>query len=156
MFYGLSKFFKQLLPKQLFYRGLLIVALPIILLQITISIVFFDSLWIKTNIGMTRALVGEIKTFIDSYNVEGADKNFVEKTFEEYLEIDVVFYEDRKFSNEMNAGGYKNTSLEVSLILFAKSSISFFVLQKPVNNIPLFGHKIFLTNIFFRNSICLF
>ena len=24
---------------------------------------------------MTRALVGEIKTFIDSYNVEGADKN---------------------------------------------------------------------------------
>ena len=49
MFYGLSKLFKQLLPKQLFYRGLLIVALPIIILQITISVVFFDSLWIKTN-----------------------------------------------------------------------------------------------------------
>ena len=64
MFYGLSKFIKQLLPKQLFYRSLLIVALPIIILQVTISIVFFDSLWIKTNIGMTRALVGEIKTFI--------------------------------------------------------------------------------------------
>ena len=47
MFYGLSKFLKQLLPKQLFYRGLLIVALPIIILQVTISIVFFDSLWIK-------------------------------------------------------------------------------------------------------------
>ena len=75
MFYGLSKFFKQLLPKQLFYRGLLIVALPIILLQITISVVFFDSLWIKTNIGMTRALVGEVKTFIDSYNKKDADKN---------------------------------------------------------------------------------
>ena len=66
MFSGLNKFIKQILPKQLFYRGLLIVALPIIILQITISIVFFDSLWIKTNIGMTRALVGEIKTFIDS------------------------------------------------------------------------------------------
>ena len=73
MFYGLSKFIKKLLPKQLFYRSLLIVALPIIILQITISVVFFDSLWIKTNIGMTRALVGEIKTFIDSYNREGAD-----------------------------------------------------------------------------------
>ena len=85
MFYGLSKFFKKLLPKQLFYRGLLIVALPIIILQITISIVFFDSLWIKTNIGMTRALVGEIKTFIDSYNLEGSDRNFVENTFEEIL-----------------------------------------------------------------------
>ena len=51
MSYGLSKFIKNLLPKQLFYRALLIVALPIILLQLTISIVFFDSLWIKTNKG---------------------------------------------------------------------------------------------------------
>ena len=66
MFYGLSKFLKKFLPKQLFYRSLLIVALPVIILQLTISVVFFDSLWIKTNIGMTRALVGEIKTFIDS------------------------------------------------------------------------------------------
>ena len=106
MFYGLSKFLKQLLPKQLFYRSLLIVALPIIILQITISLVFFDSLWIKTNIGMTRALVGEIKTFIDSYNREDADKNFVENTFEEYSEIDVVYFENKIFSESMNEKWY--------------------------------------------------
>ena len=40
MFYGLNKFIKNLLPKQLFYRALLIVAAPILILQITISIVF--------------------------------------------------------------------------------------------------------------------
>ena len=40
MFFGLSNFLKEMLPKQLFYRGLLIVALPIIILQITISVVF--------------------------------------------------------------------------------------------------------------------
>ena len=102
MFYGLSKFVKTLLPKQLFYRGLLIVALPIIILQITISVVFFDSLWIKTNIGMTRALVGEIKTFIDSYNRENSDKNFIENTFEGNLDIDVVFFKNKKFSDTMN------------------------------------------------------
>ena len=56
MFYGLSKLLKKILPQQLFYRGLLIVATPIIILQVTISIVFFDSLWIKTNKGMTKAL----------------------------------------------------------------------------------------------------
>ena len=56
MFYGLSKLIKKILPRQLFYRGLLIVATPIIILQVTISIVFFDSLWIKTNKGMTKAL----------------------------------------------------------------------------------------------------
>ena len=67
MSFGLSKFLKNILPKQLFYRGLLIVATPIIILQITISLVFFDSLWIKTNKGMTRALVSEIQTFIEVY-----------------------------------------------------------------------------------------
>ena len=70
MFYGLNKFIKKILPKRLFYRSLLIVAVPIIGLQLIISIVFFDSLWIKTNKGLTRALVGEIDTIIDIYNNE--------------------------------------------------------------------------------------
>ena len=74
MFYGLNKIFKKILPKQLFYRALLIVALPILILQLTISIVFFDSLWIKTNKGMTRALVGEIRTFINAYTNEEYNK----------------------------------------------------------------------------------
>ena len=70
MFYGLSSFIKNLLPKRLFYRALLIIAAPIIILQITISIVFFDSLWIKTNKGMTKSLVSEIYTFIEAYKNE--------------------------------------------------------------------------------------
>ena len=74
MFYGLSKFVKNILPKRLFYRALLIIAAPIIILQITISIVFFDSLWIKTNKGMTKSLVSEIYTFIEAYKNE-ADYN---------------------------------------------------------------------------------
>jgi len=67
MFYGLNNFIKKILPKRLFYRSLLIVAAPIILLQIIITIVFFDSLWIKANKGMTRSLVGEIETLLDVY-----------------------------------------------------------------------------------------
>ena len=73
MFYGLNKFIKNILPKRLFYRSLIIVAAPIILLQITITVVFFDSLWIKTNKGMTRSLVGEIATIIDVYNNENEE-----------------------------------------------------------------------------------
>jgi len=38
-----------------------------ILLQIIITIVFFDSLWIKANKGMTRSLVSEIHTLYDVY-----------------------------------------------------------------------------------------
>ena len=62
MFYGLNKFVKDILPKRLFYRALLIVAVPVIVLQLVITVVFFDSLWIKTNKGMTKALVNEINT----------------------------------------------------------------------------------------------
>ena len=75
MSFGLNKFVKDLLPKRLFYRGLLIVAVPILILQITISLVFFDSLWIKTNKGMTRALVNEIQTFIEVYKTNVFEKN---------------------------------------------------------------------------------
>ena len=67
MFYGLNNFVKKILPKGLFYRSLIIVATPIILLQVIITIVFFDSLWIKANKGMTRSLVSEIRTLYDVY-----------------------------------------------------------------------------------------
>ena len=67
MFYGLNKFLKKILPKKLFYRSLIIVITPVILLQLIITAVFFDSLWMKTNKGMTRSLVSEIKTISDIY-----------------------------------------------------------------------------------------
>jgi len=91
MFYGLNNLIKKLLPKQLFYRALLIVAAPIIILQITISVVFFDSLWIKTNKGMTRALVGEIKFFIDAYDNEQYNKDSLTKLFSESYGVKVEY-----------------------------------------------------------------
>ena len=75
MFYGLNNFIKKILPKRLFYRSLLIVTAPIILLQIIITIVFFDSLWIKANKGMTRSLVGEVETLFDVYRTQQDQKH---------------------------------------------------------------------------------
>jgi len=98
MFYGLNKFIKNLLPKRLFYRALLIVAIPVILIQLTITIVFFDSLWIKTNKGMTRALVGEIQTFIEVYSDDKFEKNNVTNIFSLYQDLNIEFIEDEKFN----------------------------------------------------------
>ena len=70
MSYGLNSFLKKVLPKKLFYRALIIVAAPIIILQLTISVVFFDSIWIKANKGMTKSLVSEVKTLLDAYKSE--------------------------------------------------------------------------------------
>tara|TARA_Y100000816_G_scaffold27125_1_gene17296 strand:+ start:936 stop:2252 length:1317 start_codon:yes stop_codon:yes gene_type:complete len=97
MFFGLSKFIKNILPKRLFYRGLLIVAVPIVILQITISLVFFDSLWIKTNKGLTRALVGEIVTIIDIYNNESEyNKKIVTDLYNKNFSFSVRFLENEK------------------------------------------------------------
>jgi len=74
MFYGLNNFIKKILPKKLFYRSLIIVATPIILLQIIITVVFFDSLWIKSNKEMTRALVSEVEAVFDVYKSDLKDK----------------------------------------------------------------------------------
>ncbi len=98
MFYGLNKFIKNLLPKRLFYRALLIVAVPVIVIQLVITIVFFDSLWIKTNKGMTRALVNEIKTFIEVYNNENYDKNEITNLFSVYQDLNIEFIQNQKFN----------------------------------------------------------
>ncbi len=97
MFYGLNNFIKKFLPKRLFYRSLLIVAVPIIGLQLIISIVFFDSLWIKTNKGLTRALVGEINTIIDIYNNENEyNKKKLTDLYNQNFNFSIRFLENTK------------------------------------------------------------
>jgi len=96
MSYGLNKFIKNLLPRRLFYRALLIVAVPIIVLQLIITIVFFDSLWIKTNKGMTRALVGEMKTFITAYDNGKYNNNDLSGLFSIYLDLNVEYKNEQQ------------------------------------------------------------
>ena len=98
MFYGLNKIIKDFLPKSLFYRALLIVAVPVIVLQLVVTIVFFDSLWIKTNKGMTKALVNEISTFIEVYNDEKYNKDEITDLFSIYQNLNIEFVEDNNFS----------------------------------------------------------
>ncbi len=107
MFSGLNNYFKKILPKGLFYRSLIIVAAPTILLQLIVTIVFFDSIWIKANKGMTRSIVGEIKTLSDVYNSDNEDQinyitdiykknfDFVINSIDEPLPVEVF---ERRFS----------------------------------------------------------
>ena len=102
MFSGLSNLLKQILPKRLFYRALLIVAIPVVVLQLVITIVFFDSLWIKTNKGMTKALVKEISTFIEVYNNEKSDKKKLSNLFSLFLDLNIELIEKEDFKIDYN------------------------------------------------------
>ena len=100
MFSGLSNYLKKVLPKRLFYRALLIVAVPVITIQLIITIVFFDSLWIKTNKGMTRTLVNEISAFIEAYQNEENDKQEVNNLFSLFLDLNIELVVNEKLSDQ--------------------------------------------------------
>ena len=97
MFFGLSNFLKKILPKRLFYRALLIIAVPILVLQLIITIVFFDSLWIKTNKGMTRALINEINLFVEIYNNKEIDKKDLKNTSSLFLDLNIELFNNQTF-----------------------------------------------------------
>ena len=82
MSYGLNNILKKFLPSGLFYRSLIIVAAPTIILQVIISVVFFESIWIKANKGLTRSLVAELKTLSDIYT--GKDSGQINYLTEQY------------------------------------------------------------------------
>jgi len=100
MFFGLNKFLKIILPKGLFYRSLIIVAAPTIILQLIVTIVFFDSIWIKANKGMTRSLVSEIKTLLDVYETGDQNQiNFITKSYKNNFDY-VINFLDEDLPNE--------------------------------------------------------
>ena len=66
---------KKFLPKTLFFRYFLIIITPVIFLQLTLTIVFFDSLWLKTNKGLVNSLSDEISTFINLYQNQESAKD---------------------------------------------------------------------------------
>ena len=99
MFSGLSNFLKNILPKRLFYRALLIVAVPVLVLQLVITIVFFDSLWIKTNKGMTRALINEINTFVEVYDNEKTNKDELKNLFSLFIDLNIELVEEKNLEN---------------------------------------------------------
>jgi len=101
MSFGLNNFVKKILPKRLFYRSLIIVATPIILLQIIITIVFFDSLWIKANKGMTRSLVSEVKTLFEIYKDDKTNKEEILDLYNKNFDFVVRFKKDEIFPNEI-------------------------------------------------------
>ena len=102
MFFGLNNLLRKILPKRLFYRALLIVAVPIIVLQLVITIVFFDSLWIKTNKGMTRTLVNEISTFIEAYESEKNDKQEINNLFSLFLDLNIELKLKEEMQDQQN------------------------------------------------------
>jgi two-component system osmolarity sensor histidine kinase EnvZ len=89
MFSGLNKFIKYILPKRLFYRALIIVAAPTIILQLIITVVFYDSIWIKANKNTTRSLVAQLKTIQEVYTNDKKNLDFFTDSYKNNFNFEI-------------------------------------------------------------------
>jgi len=89
MFSGLNSFIKYILPKRLFYRALIIVAAPTIILQIIITIVFYDSIWIKANKNITRSLVSQLKAIEEVYQYDNTNLDFFTDSYKNNFNFEI-------------------------------------------------------------------
>jgi two-component system, OmpR family, osmolarity sensor histidine kinase EnvZ len=89
MFFGLNRFIKYILPKRLFYRALIIVAAPTIILQLIITIVFYDSIWIKANKNITRSLVAQLKTIQEVYTNDKKNLDFFTDSYKNNFNFEI-------------------------------------------------------------------
>tara|TARA_Y100001958_G_C21183373_1_gene512882 strand:+ start:2 stop:1318 length:1317 start_codon:yes stop_codon:yes gene_type:complete len=89
MFSGLNKLIKIILPKRLFYRALIIVAAPTIILQIIITIVFYDSIWIKANKNTARSLVAQLKTIEEVYRNDKKNLDFLTDSYKNNFDFEI-------------------------------------------------------------------
>ena len=106
MFSGLNSFLKYILPKRLFYRALIIVAAPTIILQLIVTIVFYDSIWIKANKNITRSLVAQLKAIQEVYTNDKKNLDFFTDSYKNNFNFEIGIGQDvfpdtsgeRKFS----------------------------------------------------------
>ena len=89
MFSGFNRILKIILPKRLFYRALIIVAAPTILLQLIITIVFYDSIWIKANKNTTRSLVAQLKTIEEVYQNDKKNLDFFTDSYKNNFNFEI-------------------------------------------------------------------
>jgi len=94
---------RKIFPRTLLFRSLLIVIAPIILIQIVVGGVFFDSIWYKTNRGLVRSAANEINTFLALYP-EFKQKNKTNELINIYKDKSGVIISIKKETQQLPSG----------------------------------------------------
>jgi len=71
----LGRWFKELMPKGLYARALLIIIVPMVILQSVVAFVFMERHWNTVTRRLSQAVVQDIATLIDVYRTYPQDKD---------------------------------------------------------------------------------
>jgi len=83
---------KRLTPTSLFGRSLLIIVLPVAVMQIAVTYVFFDAHWQEVNSHLTEGLAGEVSLITTRYEQDPRPENLarIQAEAQENLALSIV------------------------------------------------------------------
>ncbi|MDB5482665.1 MAG: sensor histidine kinase [Caulobacteraceae bacterium] len=84
---------KRLTPTSLFGRSLLIIVLPVALMQIAVTYVFFDAHWQTVNSHLTEGLAGDVALILQTYEEDpsAASLKRLEDRAQANLDLSIMF-----------------------------------------------------------------
>jgi two-component system osmolarity sensor histidine kinase EnvZ len=94
----LLRWLKRRLPSTLFGRSLLIIVLPVALMQIAVTYVFFDAHWQTVTSRLSEGLAGDIAWAVESYKEDPTPESFAKlsERAEESMGLSIALQPGRK------------------------------------------------------------
>jgi len=94
-----KSFIKKFLPRSLFARSLLILVIPVLLIQVITTFMFFERHWDKMTARLSFGVAGEIAVAADQIEQEPMDEaQDVLDDLNHYLDMDLVFLPGEKLA----------------------------------------------------------
>ena len=94
----IARWLKRQMPKTLFGRSLLIIVLPVAIMQIAVTYVFFDAHWQTVTARLSEGLAGDIAWAVESYKEDPSPESFarLSQRAEESMSLSVALQPGRK------------------------------------------------------------
>jgi two-component system osmolarity sensor histidine kinase EnvZ len=93
-----GRWLKRRLPSSLFGRSLLIIVLPIALMQVAVTYVFFDAHWKTVTSRLSEGLAGDVAWAVESYKEDPSPDAFAKlaQRGEDSMSLSIALQKDRK------------------------------------------------------------
>ncbi len=94
----IGRWIKRQMPKTLFGRSLLIIVLPVAIMQIAVTYIFFDNHWQTVTSRLSEGLAGDIAWAVESYQEDPSDAAFAKLSSraEESMGLSIALQPGRK------------------------------------------------------------
>ncbi len=100
------RFLKRRLPTSLWGRSLLIIVLPVLIMQMAVTWVFFDAHWRTVTARLSEGLAGDIAWAVQSYEDDPSRENLdrIAERAERSMSLSIALQEDRLLPTDRNRG----------------------------------------------------